>query len=124
MTNYIRGDPLTSTLTTNQGETLPALEVLLSTVIITQGETIAIEVPHTYSEQAVTPALDINLMQPGLITDLTFVTINDDEPDSSLVTIDTSAEEVGIYTLELWSFSTLDPGVTIWMNEILKEDSI
>ena len=85
MTNYIRDDPLESA------------------VLITQGEILTIEVPHAYSEEAaITPALDINLMQPvGSISFLTFVNFNEGASDSTSVIIDTSEATVGVYTLNL-----------------------
>ena len=85
MTNYVRDSPL------------------VSNVLITEGDILKIEVPHAYSEEAaITPTLDINLMQPvGSITNLDFVTFNEDAPDSTLVTIDTSGATVGVYTLIL-----------------------
>ena len=96
MTNYIRDDDLESA------------------VIITQGEILTIEVPHVFSEEvAITPALDINLMQP-VDESITFVNFNEDASDSTLVIIDTSDELIGVYTLKLLSFSTLDPGVSCW----------
>ena len=48
-------------------------EALETTVTITQGDTLTIEVPHCYSEITITPILAINLKQPVDSTYLSYI---------------------------------------------------
>ena len=88
-------------------------------VTITLGDTLTIQVPHVYSQIGITPALDINLMQPSDGTQLSFVSFNEDETDHTKVIIETSgAGSHGVYPMYLYSFSTFNS------LEVLREDTI
>ena len=80
------------------------------------------QVPHVYSEIAITPNLIIEMRQPGDITELIFVDIGAEEPvlDHSQVIIDTTNEEVGYYDLYLESYSThVDSSVRTLKTDII-----
>lgn len=92
-------------------------------MLITRGEVITFEVPHCFSEVGITPTLDINLTQnPSSI--LSFITFDESQMDRTVITIDSMSQVAGIYMLQIWSFSTIDPGVTVAMEYYLREDTI
>ena len=56
--------------------------------------------------------------------DLSFVTIDDSPADHTVVTIDTTGETIGIYNLHFWSYSSINPGPSVLMDDFLREDII